>query len=173
MLRRRSGTSIDAQTVRSCTSIDAQTSLLDMKISVKIIEQNKERCEHLSELLPDATIINGDGTNRSLLLEEGLTESESFVTLTNLDEENVFLALFAKSISDAKLIAKVNRLEFDDVIDTLDIGSIIYPKNITADYILQYVRATQNSIGSNVETLYQYTGRQRRKPGIAIREESR
>ena len=104
-----------------------------MKIDVKIIEQNKERCEHLSELLPEATIINGDGTNRSLLLEEGLTESESFVTLTNLDEENVFLALFAKSISDAKLIAKVNRLEFDDVIDTLDIGSIIYPKNITAD----------------------------------------
>ena len=118
-----------------------------MKISVKIIEQNKNRCEHLSELLPDATIINGDGTNRSLLLEEGLSESESFVTLTNLDEENVFLALFAKSISDAKLVAKVNRLEFDDVIDSLDIGSVIYPKNITADYILQYVRATQNSIG--------------------------
>lgn len=46
-----------------------------MKISVKIIEQNKNRCEHLSELLPDATIINGDGTNRSLLLEEGLSES--------------------------------------------------------------------------------------------------
>ena len=128
--------------------------LLGMKISVKIIEQNKNRCEHLSELLPDATIINGDGTNRSLLLEEGLSESESFVTLTNLDEENVFLALFAKSISDAKLVAKVNRLEFDDVIDSLDIGSVIYPKNITADYILQYVRATQNSIGSNVETLY-------------------
>lgn len=92
--------------------------LLGMKISVKIIEQNKNRCEHLSELLPDATIINGDGTNRSLLLEEGLSESESFVTLTNLDEENVFLALFAKSISDAKLVAKVNRLEFDDVIDS-------------------------------------------------------
>ena len=72
--------------------------LLDMKIDVKIIEQNKKRCEHLSELLPEATIINGDGTNRSLLLEEGLTESESFVTLTNLDEENVFLVLFAKAL---------------------------------------------------------------------------
>ena len=80
-------------------------------LGVKIIEQNKNRCEHLSELLPDATIINGDGTNRSLLLEEGLSESESFVTLTNLDEENVFLALFAKSISDAKLVSKVNRRE--------------------------------------------------------------
>ena len=70
--------------------------LLDMKIGVKIIEQNKDRCEHLSELLPDATIINGDGTNRSLLLEEGLSESESFVTLTNLDEENVFPGTFCQ-----------------------------------------------------------------------------
>ena len=146
--------------------------LLDMKISVKIIEQNKNRCEHLSELLPNATIINGDGTNRSLLLEEGLSESESFVTLTNLDEENVFLALFAKSISDAKLVAKVNRLEFDDVIDSLDIGSVIYPKNITADYILQYVRATQNSIGSNVETLYHILDGNAEALEFAIREES-
>ena len=146
--------------------------LLDMKISVKIIEQNKNRCEHLSELLPDATIINGDGTNRSLLLEEGLSESESFVTLTNLDEENVFLALFAKSISDAKLVAKVNRLEFDDVIDSLDIGSVIYPKNITADYILQYVRATQNSIGSNVETLYHVLDNQAEALEFIIRDNS-
>ena len=141
-------------------------------LGVKIIEQNKNRCEHLSELLPDATIINGDGTNRSLLLEEGLSESESFVTLTNLDEENVFLALFAKSISDAKLVAKVNRLEFDDVIDSLDIGSVIYPKNITADYILQYVRATQNSIGSNVETLYHILDGNAEALEFAIREES-
>ena len=128
--------------------------LLDMKISVKIIEQNKNRCEHLSELLPNATIINGDGTNRSLLLEEGLSESESFVTLTNLDEENVFLALFAKSISDAKLVAKVNRLEFDDILAGLDLGSVVYPKYMTCDYIVQYVRALQNEAGNNIKTLY-------------------
>ena len=64
------------------------------------------------------------------------------------------LSLFAKTISNAKLVAKVNRLAYDDIIDSLDIGSVIYPKYITAAYILQYVRATQNSIGSNVETLY-------------------
>lgn len=128
--------------------------LLDMNIDVKIIEKDKGRCEELSELIPEAIIINGDATDRSLLMEEGLAQTESFVTLTNLDEENVFLSLFAKTVSEAKLVAKVNRLAFDDVIDTLDIGSVIYPKYITADYILQYVRATQNSIGSNVETLY-------------------
>lgn len=128
--------------------------LLDMKIDVKIIEKDKDKCETLSELLPDATIINGDGTDRSLLMGEGLMQAEAFVTLTNLDEENVFLSLFAKNISHAKVVAKVNRLAFDDVIDSLDLGSVIYPKYITADSILQYVRAMQNTIGSNVKTLY-------------------
>lgn len=81
-------------------------------------------------------------------------QAEAFVTLTNLDEENVFLSLFAKNLSHAKVVVKVNRLAFDDVIDSLDLGSVIYPKYITADSILQYVRAMQNTIGSNVETLY-------------------
>lgn len=70
--------------------------LLDMNISVKVIEQNEARCEVLSDLIPEATIINGDGTNRSLLMEEGLSRAEAFVSLTNLDEENVFLALLPK-----------------------------------------------------------------------------
>ena len=128
--------------------------LLSMKIRVLIVESNAARCEQLSELLPGATIIHGDGTDKNLLLEEGLTRVESFVTLTNLDEENILLSLFAKKNSNAKLVSKVNRIAFDDIIEGLDIGSVIYPKYITADYILQYVRAMQNSIGSNVETLY-------------------
>lgn len=129
--------------------------LLEMKIRVTIIEINRARCEELCELLPEATIINGDGTDRSLLVEEGLSQTESFVALTNMDEENIMLSLFAKKQTNAKLVAKVNRLAFDDIIEELDIGSVVYPKYITADYILQYVRAMQNSIGSNVETLYQ------------------
>lgn len=146
--------------------------LLDMNISVKIIEQNTARCETLSDLLPSATIINGDGTNRNLLMEEGLPQTEAFVSLTNLDEENVFLALFAKTISNAKLVAKVNRLAFDDVIDNLDIGSVIYPKYITSDTILQYVRAMQNSIGSNVETLYHILDNKAEALEFAIRDNS-
>ena len=125
-----------------------------MQIKVKIIEKSKERCEHLVELLETTMIINGDGTDRTLLVEEGLSSAEAFVTLTNMDEENVFLALFAKENSNAKLVTKVNRIAFDELISRMDLGSLIYPKYITADYILQYVRAMQNSIGSNVETLY-------------------
>jgi trk system potassium uptake protein TrkA len=146
--------------------------LADMKIQVKIIEQNKERCEELSELLPDATIINGDGTDRNLLFEEGLATTESFVALSDMDEENIFLALFAKTVSNAKLVAKVNRLSYDDIIDKLEIGSVIYPKYITADTIVQYVRAMQNSLGSNVETLYQILDNRAEALEFAIREES-
>ena len=146
--------------------------LSDLKISVKIIDKNKERCEELSEMLPDATIICGDGTDRSLLLEEGLSTVESFVTLTNMDEENIFLSLSAKNLTQAKLIAKVNRLPYKDVIDDLDIGSVIYPKYITSDSILRYVRAMQNTIGSNVETLYHVLDNQAEALEFIIRDES-
>lgn len=129
--------------------------LLYMKIKVRIVEKDKERCEELSELLPEASIINGDGTDKKLLMQSGLPSAEALITLTNIDEENIFLSLFAKEQSSAKLVTKVNRIAFDSIIEKLDLGSVVYPKYITADYILQYVRAMQNSIGSNVETLYQ------------------
>ena len=129
--------------------------LLSMGIGIKIIEQSKERCNELSELLPQAMVICGDGTERNLLQEEGLPKVHSFVSGTSMDEENIMLSLYAKSISNAKTITKVHRIDYDKIIDSLDLGSVLYPKNITADYILQYVRAMQNSIGSNVETLYQ------------------
>ncbi len=129
--------------------------LLPMGIEIKIIEQNKERCNELSELLPQALVIHGDGTDRNLLYEEGLPRIHAFVSWTSMDEENIMLSLFAKSVSKAKTITKVHRIDYDEIIENLDLGSVLYPKNITAEYILQYVRARQNSIGSNIETLYQ------------------
>lgn len=104
--------------------------------------------------MPQALIIHGDGTDRNLIYEEGLPRVHSFVSWTSRDEENIMLSLFVKKISKAKTITKVHRTSYDEIIDSLDLGSILYPKNITAEYILQYVRAMQNSIGSNVETLY-------------------
>lgn len=146
--------------------------LTAMHIRVKIVERDKKRCEQLNALLDDALIINGDGTDKKVLMEEGLTNAESFVTLTNMDEENVLLSLFAKENSPAKLVTKVNRIAFDELIGSLDIGSIIYPKYITADYIIQYVRAMQNSIGSNVETLYKILDGRAEALEFAIQEES-
>jgi len=123
-------------------------------IKVKIIEKDVRRCEELSEILDDTTVINGDASDRDVLLEAGLENAGAFVALTNLDEENILLSLFARSETRGKLVTKINRIEFDDVIKHLDLDSIIYPKHITSEIIVRYVRAMKNTIGSNVETLY-------------------
>lgn len=128
--------------------------LLHMGISVKIIENNKERCEELSILLPKAIIINGDGSDQEVLKEEGIIYTESFVPLTGIDEENILLTLFARQVSNAKVVTKINRINFKDVISRLDLGSVIYPRYITSEAIIAYVRAKKASINSNVETLY-------------------
>ncbi len=124
------------------------------KINVKILEQNMERCNELSELLPRAMVIHGDASNQELLLQEGIGQIDAFASLTGFDEDNIMLSLYAASQSKAKLITKVNRIAFENVIDSMNLGSVIYPKLITSETILQYVRAMQNSMGSNVETLY-------------------
>lgn len=128
--------------------------LLNMGIEVKIIEINPRRCDELSELLPEATILNGDASDESLLLEEHIEASEAFVALTDMDEENIILSLYARNKVKSKVVTKINHLNFNDVIHTLSLDSVIYPKHITTEYIIQYVRARKNSIGSNIETLY-------------------
>ena len=139
----------------STTAYYLAKQLLAMGIDVKIIDKSRERCEILSEELPKATIICGEGTDQDILMEEGMTRMDSFVTLTNVDEENVLLSLFARERTPGmKIITKVNNTTFDEVINKLDLDSIIYPQYVTAEYIVRYVRAMKNSIGSNVETLY-------------------
>lgn len=128
--------------------------LLHMGISVKIIEKNRARCEELSILLSKAIIINGDGTDQDLLEEEGIEYTESFVPLTGIDEENILLTLYAKQVSKAKVITKINHINFKNVISRLDLGSVVYPRYITAEAIIAYVRAKKASMNSNIETLY-------------------
>jgi len=128
--------------------------LLRNKIQVRILEKDKARCEELSELLPEASIINGDSSDQKLLFQSGFQTAEAIVALTNIDEENVFLGLSAKEHNNkAKQIIKINLLTFDRIISKLDVGSVVYPKFITADHILQHIRAIQNSAGNQVETL--------------------
>ena len=123
-------------------------------LSAKIIESDRYRCEELSKLLPKAIIINGDGTDEDLLKEEGIEYVESFVPLTGIDEENILLTLYARQVSNAKVITKINRINFKEVISGLDLGSVVYPKYITAEAIIAYVRAKKASMDSNIETLY-------------------
>ncbi|NLJ96024.1 MAG: Trk system potassium transporter TrkA [Clostridiales bacterium] len=128
--------------------------LINSNIKVTIIEQNLERCEELSDLLPQAMIINANATYKNVLLEEGIEDTGAFASLTNYDEENILLSLYAKKRSKAKVFTKISRMTYDDIVGEMPLGIIINPKLVTADRILQHVRAMQNSKGSNVETLY-------------------
>ncbi len=130
--------------------------LVKSGIEVKIIEKDPKRCEEMCMLWDDVTVINGDASDQNVLLEAGLEHSGGFVALTNLDEENILLSLFAKSAGEAKLITKINRIDFEDVIKHLDLDTIIYPKNITSDTIIRYVRSLKSTVGSNVEVLHQF-----------------
>lgn len=128
--------------------------LLQMGIRVKIIDKSIERCERLFELLPKAEVICGDASDQSMLVEEGMGRTASFVAVTNMDEENILLSMLAKKKTNAKVITKINNVAFNEVIGGLDLDTIVCPKTVTAEYIVRFVRAMKNSIGSNVETLY-------------------
>ena len=119
--------------------------LSHLSVNTTIIEKNLETALDLSERFPNINVVHGDGTNRSLLLEEGLLEADAFICLTGIDEENIVLSLFAKNASPkVKTITKVNHTLFREVIKTLDIDSVVYPKFTTANIILTSVRAKQN-----------------------------
>lgn len=124
--------------------------LIDSGIHVKIVESRRDRCEFLSSEIPDADIIHGDGTDRDLLVEEGLMNTSGFAALTNIDEENILLSLFARRYAQ-KTITKINRINFDEVINQLDLDTIINPNTISTNLIIQYVRSLQYTMGSNIE----------------------
>ena len=128
--------------------------LIDHKIRVTIIESRLDRCEELSDLLPQANIIHGNAFDEKLLLEEGLPEADAVVSLTNYDEENIMLSLYANRNSRAKLITKVNKNNFNTVIADIPIGSVVSPKHLTAETILHYARALRPSADSDVEAVH-------------------
>lgn len=128
--------------------------LTNIGTSVKIIEKDEKTCELLSELLPKATIIHGDGATQEVLLEEGLLTTDAFVALTGIDEENILLSIFAEANKVPKVIAKVNREELAAMADNLGLDTTVSPKKIVSDLLIRYARALENSVGSNVETLY-------------------
>ena len=128
--------------------------LLDSGISVKIIEWDETRCTELSTAFPKAKIICGDGTNQDILISEGLAMADSFVALTGIDEENIILSMFAKTQSHAKVITKVNKPSLNKMVSSVGVDSIVSPKQLTANLIVQYARAVQNTGGSSISTLY-------------------
>ncbi|MBO5884111.1 MAG: Trk system potassium transporter TrkA [Clostridia bacterium] len=123
-------------------------------IDIKVIEKDRNVCNHLSDIWGDVSVINGDASDKGTLLEEGLDSAGAFLALTSSDEENILLSLFAKSEFSGKLVTKIEKTYYDDVVKHLDFDSIIYPKNIASEMIIRYARAMKNTMGSNVETMY-------------------
>lgn len=127
--------------------------LNNASIDVKIVEPDRKRCEELSVAIPGVTVICGDPNDEDLLKEEGIRDMEAVVPLTESDEENILMTLYARQMPDTKTITKINRSTFSDVIDGLDLGSVIYPNYLTSEAIVAYVRARSASFSSNIETL--------------------
>lgn len=123
-------------------------------VHLKIIEKELKNCEEISARWHKYDVIHGDAGDRELLKEEGLSQTGALVALTDSDEENILLSLFAKSEGCNKLITKINSIDYDSILAQLDLDTTVCPKNVTADRILRYVRARNNARGSNVETLY-------------------
>ena len=124
-------------------------------IKVKIIENDKNRCQVLAEKLPYVTIIHGDGSDDELLNEEGIENTDAVLALTGLDEENIVISLSAKSLYQKKTIAKVTRMNYAGLSDVLKVDSIVAPKKIVASQIIRYVRSKMNKDNdSSVKTLY-------------------
>ena len=128
--------------------------LLKNKYEVKIIERDYKRCIELSELLPQATIIHGDGTDQQILEEEGIKTTDAVVCLTSTDEENIILSMYAYKQKVHKIITKINRPSFVGLMETISMASVISPKEIVASKIISYLRGKNNARGSNVVTLH-------------------
>lgn len=134
--------------------------LIDNGVHVKIIEHDRKTCESLSNQLPKALVLNGDGTNQKLLFAEGLEHTDALVTLTGIDETNIIISTFAKNSNCKKVITKVSNGNYDSILQNVGLDSIISPKELFASNIIRYVRGMQSFRGSEFKTLYRLVNNQ-------------
>ena len=130
------------------------TLLEKMNVKVTIIERSEERCLFLSEHLPHCLIIHGDGTDQELLESERMADYDAFVALTDRDEDNLIVSLYAMQKGLKKVVAKSNRQNYASIVHELGLESVLSPKLITAGHILQVVRGMRNSKGSIMNALF-------------------
>ncbi len=145
-------------------------SLLAMGMHVKIIEQDLEQCKKMAQLFPKASVINGDGTDQDLLLEEGIRDADAFVAITGIDEENMIMSLYAKNNSNAKVVTKVNRDSYVALASQIGLDCIISPKYLTTSSVLAYVRSLDNT-ESNIESIYHIVDERVEAAEFRIRED--
>lgn len=129
-----------------------------MNINVRLIERDPKRCLVLAEMLDDCLIINGDGTDEEVLLSEDLKKMDAFITLTDSDEENLLTAFYAKKQGVIKVIPKINRENYMNLTESLEIESVIAPRIVIADHMMRYVDALKNTKNTAMKKLYRIAG---------------
>ncbi len=130
--------------------------ILGNRIKIKIIEQDIKRCEELAEILPNALIINGDGSLPEFLLAEGLADTDALIALTGIDEQNLVISICANAKGVQKCITKVNRSMYNSIFHAKGIDTIVSPKILTANEIVGYVRAADLAVGKGVVSLHRF-----------------
>jgi len=128
--------------------------LINAGVQVKIIERDAEKCASYAAMLPNAVIIMGDGMQREVLKEEGIADTDAFIALTGMDEENILSSISCSEYDVPTIVTKINRPELHVTAERLGLKCIVSPQNTVANVLSRYARALQNSLGSNVETLY-------------------
>lgn len=128
--------------------------LIESDVEVKIIEKDYNRCLLLADLVPEALIIHGDGSVKETLSSEGLQKTDALITLTNIDEENIILSMYANHLGVPKTITKVNRIEYSEIFQEKGVDSMVSPKLLTASEIVRYVRSIDNNTDNAILNLY-------------------
>ena len=118
------------------------------------------KAEELAEDLPQVTVVCGNGTQHDILIEEGIEAMDAFVALTDIDEENIIVSMFAKKMKVKKAITRVKSDDLHGMLDELGIENNVSPKQVVANIIISYIRALANTVGSNVLTLYRLVNNQ-------------
>ncbi len=132
--------------------------ILPLGMHMTLFELNPEKARFFSEQFPKANIIQGDGTDQDLLEEQGLSQMDAYISLSNRDEENLMTGMYASRKGVPKIIAKNSRTNYSDILNKLGLDSIVSPQSITCSTILRYVRARENSKGTQIERLYRLSG---------------
>lgn len=142
------------------------------KMTITVIDDNPDFCERLSEAFDWVTVVNGEGCDESLLEEEGIRQMDAFAALSKIDEENILLSMFAKREADLKAIAKVDKIRFDELLESLDLDTVINLKELSAQVILRYVRSLNLDESSSIKTLNRLSGQEVEAIEWRVRRES-
>ena len=127
--------------------------LAKRKIKSTVIEKDRERCAELAERY-NCTVIHGDCTDKGLLMEEGVDKKDAFVALSDEDEENAIVSMYAKAKNARKVITMIRSDSYIELFKSVGLDTIVSPQLSTASYILKFVRSMANASGSEIESLY-------------------